>query len=228
MRLPSGAGAELARNGILERADAENHKRNRDIEVGAAKLWLTASDGTRWALEVDTYGALTAGGALPVAYGQLEADYTLTSTTNAQKLFNWSANGALTLATGRYSFEMGLYLTTMSATAGNGKVSLLGAGTATFGDVLQFANGIDNDVPLNTGNADYGMAVTEAFPAASVVVSRTGTGLGAQILGMFEISAAGTIIPSISLVTAAAAVVKTGSYFRCERMGAASIQGSWA
>lgn len=58
MRLPSGAGAELARNGILERADAENHKRNRDIEVGAGRVWVTAPDGGRWAVTMATDGAI--------------------------------------------------------------------------------------------------------------------------------------------------------------------------
>ena len=225
MRLPSGAGAELARNGILERADAENHKRNRDIEVGAAKLWLTASGGTRWALEVDTYGALTAGGALPVAYGQLEADYTLTSTTNVQKAFDWSSNGALTLATGRYAFECGLFLTGMSATSGNAAFSL--AGTATIAPVQMHVIGADNaDVNIPTGLA--GLVVDSTATPASMVTAGAGTELRALISGTFAVTAAGTIIPSIALVTAAAAVVEAGSYFRCERMGAASIQGSWA
>ncbi|MFA7434716.1 MAG: hypothetical protein WCZ72_13535 [Gemmobacter sp.] len=60
MRLPSGAAAELARNGILERADAENHKRGRDIEVGVARLILTSPDGTRWTVTVADDGTLAA------------------------------------------------------------------------------------------------------------------------------------------------------------------------
>lgn len=60
MRLPSGAAAELARNGILERADAENHKRGRDIEVAPARLILTSPDGTRWTITVDNTGTIAA------------------------------------------------------------------------------------------------------------------------------------------------------------------------
>ena len=34
-------GREVERNRALEQADNENHKRNRDIEVGAGRLILT-------------------------------------------------------------------------------------------------------------------------------------------------------------------------------------------
>jgi hypothetical protein len=44
----------------LERADNANHKRNADIEVGAARLILTSPNGTRYALTVSNVGALTA------------------------------------------------------------------------------------------------------------------------------------------------------------------------
>src|SRR5574343_1116983 len=55
------------------------------------------------------------------AWLMLTADYTLTSTTSAQKLFNNTTNGRLTLPTGVYEFECFIYLTTMSATSGNGQ-----------------------------------------------------------------------------------------------------------
>lgn len=41
---------------IIERADAENHKKNRDIEVGPARLIVKSADGTRWNLHVDNNG----------------------------------------------------------------------------------------------------------------------------------------------------------------------------
>lgn len=44
----------------LEQADAQNHKRNRDVEIGAARLILTSPDGSRWALAVSNLGVLTA------------------------------------------------------------------------------------------------------------------------------------------------------------------------
>jgi hypothetical protein len=50
---------ESTRNRILEQADAENHKRDRDINVGKGRVILTASDGSRWALVVAPGGALS-------------------------------------------------------------------------------------------------------------------------------------------------------------------------
>lgn len=42
----------------LEREDKRNVKKNQDFEVGDARVILTASDGTRWEITVDTAGNL--------------------------------------------------------------------------------------------------------------------------------------------------------------------------
>lgn len=44
----------------LEQTDDENVKRNRDIEMGAARIILRSPDGTRYALTVSNAGALSA------------------------------------------------------------------------------------------------------------------------------------------------------------------------
>lgn len=44
----------------LEGADAENHKKNRDIEVGEARLILTSPNGTRYEVSVDNTGTISA------------------------------------------------------------------------------------------------------------------------------------------------------------------------
>ena len=44
----------------LEQTDDENVKRNRDIEIGAARIILRSPDGTRYALTVSNAGALSA------------------------------------------------------------------------------------------------------------------------------------------------------------------------
>lgn len=44
----------------IEQADRENHKRERDIEVGQARLILTSPNGTRYSVEVDNAGNLSA------------------------------------------------------------------------------------------------------------------------------------------------------------------------
>lgn len=176
----------------------------------------------------DLQAALDAKAAA-YAYGQLTANYTLTSTTAVQKLFNFSAAGALTLATGRYLFQCKLYLTAMSATSGNASFRLKGAGTATLANILQQARGRDNSNPLNAAANGGSASITEALPA-SMVQAATGTGLSVGIDGMFNVTVAGTIIPSIALVTAAAAIVQAGSHFQCVRIGAtgSNTQGAWS
>ena len=43
----------------LEASDRENHKRNRDVEIGQARLILTSPNGTRYAVTVDNAGVLS-------------------------------------------------------------------------------------------------------------------------------------------------------------------------
>jgi len=51
---------EVERNRTLEFADAGNHKRSQDIEVGSARLILTSPNGTRYSVAVDNSGNLSA------------------------------------------------------------------------------------------------------------------------------------------------------------------------
>lgn len=47
-------------NLLIEQADDLNHKKNIDIEVGAARLILRAPNGTRYSITVDNSGNLGA------------------------------------------------------------------------------------------------------------------------------------------------------------------------
>lgn len=65
MRLPIPQGqysrvVEVDRNRALEMADAMNHKRNRDVEIGQARLILTSPNGTRYSITVDNAGVISA------------------------------------------------------------------------------------------------------------------------------------------------------------------------
>lgn len=51
---------EENRNRVLKQADAENHKRNRDVEIGNGRLILTSPNGTRWNITVSNAGAISA------------------------------------------------------------------------------------------------------------------------------------------------------------------------
>lgn len=159
------------------------------------------------------------------------ADYTLTSTGSAQKLFNTTTNGRLTLdETGLYEFDGMIYITGLSATSGNGAFGILGAaGTATLAGQLMHAVGIDNTAP-GTAAAQGGNWAqdTSAFTTNSVTAA-TGTGFAARLKGIFKCTATGTIIPSITLVTAAAGVVQNGSWLRVRRLAANGVYsvGNW-
>ena len=45
---------------VVERADAENHKRNRDIEVSPGRLIIKSPNGTRYTIEVSNAGVISA------------------------------------------------------------------------------------------------------------------------------------------------------------------------
>jgi hypothetical protein len=156
------------------------------------------------------------------------ADYTLTSSVSEQRLFNTTANGRLTLPTGIYEFECLLYLTTMSATSGNMAFDPIGAGTAVADRFGYGTFGIDNTSPLNAGTMTGSFTVSQQS-VASVVSAGTGTGMAALIKGLFRVSTGGTIIPSGTLVTANAAVVKAGSFFKIAKIGESSETslGAW-
>ena len=43
-------------NLLIEQADQLNHKKNQDVEVGAARLILKSPNGTRYSITVDNAG----------------------------------------------------------------------------------------------------------------------------------------------------------------------------
>jgi hypothetical protein len=157
---------------------------------------------------------------------KLAALYTLQSIGTVQKLFNASTNGALTLDAGVYKFTCFYGLNSMSATSGNSSFSL--AGTATLGLVRMSSIGVDG--AKDTAAAQDGSHTATAALPASQNVAAVNTTQQVIVTGMFEVTAPGTLIPSITLVTAAAAVVEAGSYFEVERvMSIAEVAyGDWS
>lgn len=160
----------------------------------------------------------------------LSGSYTLTDTTSEQKLFNGSTNGAITLPTGTYFFDCCAVLTAMSSTSGNCAFDILGAGTATIGSVFYHVVGVDVTAVTGTA-ARSGLFSTSAQTAASMVSAGAGTAMGFQISnGVFRITTEGTIIPSITLVTAGVTpAVAANSYFKCRKVGSSTMTtvGAW-
>lgn len=175
----------------------------------------------------------TNSGANPVSVGlvnwvELTADYNLSNVATEQQIFNTTTNGALTLPTGAYQFECFFYITTMNAASGNAAFDPIGAGTAVADRFGYDASGIDAGAALTAGTVTGSGSVTQQS-AASVVTAGTGTGMRARVTGRFRITTSGTIIPSITLVTANAAVMKAGTYFIITKIGESSetYVGAW-
>lgn len=159
----------------------------------------------------------------------LTADYTLTNTASEQKAFDTTTNGTLTLPTGVYEFEVLMHLLSMATSASNNLAfDPVGAGTAVTDRWGWHTSGVDQATPTNVGTQSGQIVVTQQS-AASLVSGGTGAGLGFTARGMFRISTGGTIIPSVTLATAAAAIVKAGSWFKIKRIGESSetYVGAW-
>lgn len=157
-----------------------------------------------------------------------DVDRTLPNDTNLNAIFNSPTNGRITLPTGVYIFEGLLIITGMSATSGNALINLLGAGTATVGSWMWRLSGLDGTTPATIADDDAAYFQTNAS-AASAVAAGTGTAMRIHMSGGFEVTTGGTLIPSIDLVTAAAAVVQDGSYLLIDRIGADGLVsiGAW-
>lgn len=205
----------------------------------SAGTWPVFTSGTvlttaeAGAVELDSncfYGTTDAGnrGYIPVRhFVRADSARTLPNDTNENAIFNSPANGRITLETGCYRFESLILVTSMSATSGNALLDWLGAGTATVAAWLWMAYGVDATAP---GEAAARIAIrTTQDSAASIFTAATATALSLYAVGTFEVTGAGTMIPSIDQVTAAAASVNIGSYFMCERIGSTSVVsvGQW-
>jgi hypothetical protein len=195
-------------------------------------LLTTPEDG---AIELDAdcfYGTTDAGnrGYIPVVHIiRADTTRTYTSNTSAQSVFNVPTNGTLTLETGTYLFD-GLLLWTSMEAAGtsNRSLDILGAGSATAGSWMWMLQGIDNASSTALVDLDAPFLVTSAS-AASMVTGVAAATLRCFVRGTFEITGAGTIIPSTTMVVAAASILSVGSFLRFERVGSTSMTrvGQW-
>ena len=180
-------------------------------------------DGT---IFYNTNSASNRGLAPSVQYCMLNnATYTLTSQTAAQKLFNTSTNGAITLPTGLFEFECFFSLSSMSATSGSFGFALGGSATKTQlwqSTALKNAAGAAGATGQTTWN-------TSAANTTMITANTTTTGW-AHIRGSIRVSVSGTVIPQVSLGVAAAAVVGTNSYFKITQIGSTSTAtiGNWS
>lgn len=156
----------------------------------------------------------------------LQSAYTLTSQTAAQALFNVPAGGQVTLTTGTYRFECLYSLSSMSATSGTFGFALGGTATITQTWMATARKSTLTDTTVtNPSVTSYNTAANTSLTAANTVT----TGF-ARINGTLIVTAAGTVIPQVSLGVASAAVVGVGSYFRISPLGTTTVTsvGNWS
>ena len=158
----------------------------------------------------------------------LNAAYTLSNTTATQKAFDIGTNGALSLPVGLYRYDMGLALAGMSTTSGNMSVNILGSGTATISSARGLSNGKETSTTVGALSGSSFSSTTSPNPIVTGDISAT---INVLIWGLFRVSVAGTIIPSVALNTAiATAAVQPNSWFVAKRMSSDSTTtfiGNW-
>ena len=199
----------------------------------AMTLATSGNTGMAGAFEVDTKVAYYTvedgkrGVCVSEYYTSLAAAFILSSTTGTQPMFP-AGQRTITLPTGLYSYECIGALISMSSTSGNAAFHLLGAGTASISSPLNVLDGIDG--APNTAAGNSGSYNSTISTPASMNIGGAGTEMGFRIHGGFRVEAAGTLTPSLQLVTAAAAQVVPGSFFRCHPLGAsnATCTGPWS
>jgi len=182
-----------------------------EVDANGIRYW-THSTSERGVIDSEQFISLTGA-------------YTLTSQTAAQKLFNSSTNGALTVSSSKsYYFECVFSLTSLSSTSGSFGFAF--GGTATF--TSQAWQSIANKAALATPTA--GLMTFNTAANVTLATANTTTTGQARITGIVRINTGGTLIPQISLGVASAAIVGVNSYFRIWPVGSNTVTnvGSWS
>lgn len=188
-----------------------------DIESEGKSLYYSAVAGNR--------------GSIPAVQScSLSSPYTLSNGTAAQKAFNCSTNGQITLASNTaYQFEAD-YLGTNTGTASHTWQTLF-AGGASLSSITY------DVVATSSGTASTPTAALQLWQNVATATSVTTASTSAtenvtiKLRGMVRVTTGGTFIPQIrfSGAVAGTATMTTGSYFRIWSIGpdTVTVNGNW-
>ena len=140
-------------------------------------------------------------------------------TTQQAYFINTGGSSLNCIANTTYFFETLIYITGMSSTSGNLTFSLLGTlGSATITSTLYNSFGLDATAP--TTAAAISGAIHTSTTSNIPVVAGTGTAIFVRISGIFRVTTAGQIYPSIALANSSiTAQVQPNTYFRMFPVG---------
>ena len=144
--------------------------------------------------------------------------HTLASQTGVQPLFDSDGGptgGLISLGTGTYLFECDFYLKSVNSGNNGFGFALGGDATKTEGWQAIATKGSGVTTPRSP-NMSWNTSANTSLTQSN------GNECTAQIKGTIRITVAGTIIPQVSLGSAAAAIVQPNSYFKVTRIGSAT------
>lgn len=167
-------------------------------------------------------------------YIVLAANYTLTDSNSAQKAFNTTTNGALTLEAGKTYFFEACYNITNTGTTAHTWATAFG-GTATFSTGTNYqAFGISGTTANTPATGGLSGFFSGTSPSTAMVVTASSTSATEQVaielVGVFVCNAGGTLIPQVKLsaATTGTEVMLAGSFIRVWEMAGTGAVGNWS
>lgn len=168
----------------------------------------------------------------------LASDYTLADSNTAQKAFNASTNGAITLpASSSYLLEATYMITNTGTTSHTWGVLFAGTATITALDfTVTGRTGVTSQATLTAVTSASQSNGSGSLPSTNLVATAASVSATENVLldikGTLRINASGTFIPQIKLsaATTVAATMKRGSFIRLTPFGAdtAAVLGNWS
>jgi len=165
----------------------------------------------------------------------LTADYTLTDSATAQKAFNASSNGSVTLAASTaYEVEMLLIGTNTGTTSHTWGILFAGAATITAAGTMlkvQAYTATSNALTAESGIYIVGAGISSVTAVTAASVSAT-ENVSIYVRGRININGAGTLIPQVKFSAQPNGTEKilAGSFIRLWPIGAGSVTnvGNWS